>query len=93
MNSNGPGISGYILLLAVQILFLIVYAVFVRYDISLLPIDQSENGVITGEEGTIGTAEKKHVPSYPREFFHHMVYNWTLRIKFCLQINFIVRVC
>lgn len=67
MTSNASSLSGYIVLLAVQIAFLIVYAVVVRYDNSLLPIHQSENGA-AGEE-IIGPGEKKHVPSYPRECY------------------------
>lgn len=84
MNSSGPGISGYILLLAVQVSFLIVYALFVRYDNKLLPNDQLDNGAIAGEEENIGTGGKKYVPSYPREFFlYFLPYYWTVAIPFC----------
>lgn len=60
MHSPGAGLSGYASLLAVQIIFLILYAVFVRYDDSLLPKDKEK---IAEEE----IFEKKHVPSYPRK--------------------------
>lgn len=63
MHTPGAGISGYALLLVVQIIFLIVYAVFVRYDDSLLPMNKE----VIGEEETF---EKKHVPSYPRECYN-----------------------
>lgn len=63
MHTPGAGISGFVLLLTVQIIFLIVYAVFVRYDDSLLP--KYKEFVGEGEEELF---EKKHVPSYPRKF-------------------------
>lgn len=63
MHTPGAGISGYALLLTVQIIFLIVYAVFVRYDDSLLPKYKDEHEDIEEE-----FVEKKHVPSYPRKF-------------------------
>ncbi len=63
MHTPGAGISGYALLLTVQIIFLIVYAVFVRYDDSLLPKNVDDGD---GEEDSF---EKKHVPSYPRKLF------------------------
>lgn len=64
MHAPGAGISGYALLLTVQIIFLIVYAVFVRYDDNLLPKNKEVIGEIEEE-----LFEKKHVPSYPRKFF------------------------
>lgn len=67
MHTPGTGISGYALLLAVQIIFLIVYALFVRYDDNLLPKDKEIIGEdVIGEEETL---EKKHVPSYPRKCY------------------------
>lgn len=68
MNPTAPAISGYVLLLAVQILFLILYAVFVRYDNNLLPKYSNES--LPGGEEVIGDSETKHVPSYPRECYH-----------------------
>lgn len=64
MHTPGAGLSGFALLLTVQIIFLIVYAVFVRYDDSLLP----KNKEVIGE-GEDELFEKKHVPSYPRKFY------------------------
>lgn len=64
MHTTGAGISGFALLLTVQIIFLIVYAVFVRYDDSLLP--KNKEVIVEGEEELL---EKKHVPSYPRKFY------------------------
>ncbi len=66
MNTNGPGISGYLFLLAIQIIILISYAIFVRYDNNLLP----SNGTIDdgGHENVIDDDEdENHVPSYPRK--------------------------
>lgn len=65
MHTPGAGTSGYALLLTVQIIFLIVYAVFVRYDDRLLP----KNKDFVGDENEEELLEKKHVPSYPRRFY------------------------
>lgn len=65
MNATGPGFSGYVLLLAVQIIFLIAYAAFVRYDNILLPYDGKENVDISGDEAVID--QEDHVPSYARK--------------------------
>lgn len=67
MNATGPGISGYMLLLAVQIIFLIAYAAFVRYDNSLLPVDGKENVDLPGDEDLID--QEDHVPSYTRKSY------------------------
>jgi len=68
MHTPGAGTSGYALLLAVQIIFLIVYGVFVRYDDSLLPKDKEA----IGEEESV---EIKHVPSYPHfQDIHVMIF-------------------
>lgn len=64
MHTPGAGLSGYALLLTVQIIFLIVYAVFVRYDDRLLP--KNKDFIDDVEEEV---AERKHVPSYARKFF------------------------
>lgn len=70
MHTPGAGISGYALLLTVQIIFLIVYAVFVRYDDSLLPKYKDVHEDIEEE-----FVEKKHVPSYPHfQDIHVMIF-------------------
>lgn len=63
MHTPGAGISGYALMLLVQIIFLIVYAVYVRYEDKLLPTSKDSISVNVEEE----LFEKKHVPSYPRK--------------------------
>lgn len=74
MHTPGAGISGYALLLTIQIIFLIVYAVFVRYDDSLLP--KSKDAFEDVEEELV---EKKHVPSYPRKWSRILV-EYSLKI-------------
>lgn len=80
MNTFGPGVAGYVFLLAVQIIFLIVYAVFVRYDKSLLPkgIDIVN---VTAEENEFSDDEDQHghVPSYPRE----LSFNFQVKMNDC----------
>lgn len=62
MHTPGSGTSGYGVLLCVQVVFLIVFAVCTKYDDGLLP---SEDKELMSE---IGPVHKKHVPSYPREY-------------------------
>lgn len=86
MKATGPAISGYLSLLAVQIIFLIAYAAFVRYDNSLLPNDVNENDDRTGDEDFIDLED--HVPSYARKcsLLPHIVYTaknrWILRLQY-----------
>jgi len=75
MNTSGPGICGYVLLMIVQILFLILYAVFVRYDNSILPIDMKENGDLEEEEKKVLGSKAEHVPSYSHfQDIHVMIF-------------------
>lgn len=61
MQSAGSASGGYIVLFTIQIIFLIVFALYARYDDDLLPSNND------GLEH--GLPAPKHVPSYKRKFF------------------------
>lgn len=58
MHSPGAKVSGYVVLMIVQIIFLVLFWLFVRYEKELLPpaIDAEDAG-----------SAKEHVSKYPRE--------------------------
>lgn len=64
--TSGPGVSGYVFLLAVQILFLIAYTAFVRYDDDLLPIFRKQKGNSSQDENE-SIQNSDYAPSYSRK--------------------------
>lgn len=67
MHSVYPKVSGFISLFVVQIIFLAVYWVYVRYDVEALPKDDDA----PHQPETEGNGLKEeHVSKYPREFYH-----------------------
>lgn len=58
MHTPASKVSGYIVLMIVQIIFLVLYWVFVRYEKALLPAP------LNAEDA--GSANE-HVSKYPRE--------------------------
>lgn len=62
MHTSGAEVSGFICVLIVQVTFIVVYGIFVRYDDALLPdtIDAS------GDE--LAAIERARAISYPRKW-------------------------
>lgn len=58
MNTIGSKLGGFILLLLFQLIFIVVYGIFVRYDDRLLP----------KAKGAIEPPRTGHVASYARKF-------------------------
>lgn len=58
MHTPGSSSSGYLFLISIQIVILIVFAVYATYKDELLPQDKD----VVVEKGLL----EKHVPSYPR---------------------------
>lgn len=57
--------SGFVGVFAVQITILILYGIFVRYDIEMLPMD-SKSGNISSSQ--LAAIEQNHRASYPRKY-------------------------
>lgn len=67
MHTPGANVAGYVSLFGVQIVLLIIYWIYVRYNDELLPQDSEESsGDATSQDEGL---EEKHVPSYPRECY------------------------
>lgn len=60
MNTVGSKLGGYILLMLFQLIFVVVYGIFVRYEDRLLP--QSKDATATD------APKSRHVASYAREY-------------------------
>lgn len=60
MHLLGTNTSGYVLVFCIQVIFLIIFGIYGKYDSSLLPTDHSAHN----ETET----HKKHVPSYARKY-------------------------
>lgn len=65
MHSGYSKLSGFISLFIVQIIFLVLYWVYVRYDEEALP---PKDDVLQGTEGN--GLKEEHVSKYPREYYH-----------------------
>lgn len=61
MHTPGAEISGFICVLLIQITFIIVYGIYVRYDDALLP------DTIDATADELATIERKRAVSYPRK--------------------------
>lgn len=66
MHPGYSKLSGFISLFMVQIIFLVVYWVFVRYDVEALPKDDAQQQPETEGNGL----KEEHVSKYPREYYH-----------------------
>ncbi|CAD7082792.1 unnamed protein product [Hermetia illucens] len=73
MHTPGANVAGYVSLFGVQIVLLIIYWIYVRYDDELLPQDSEESsGDATSQDEGL---EEKHVPSYPHfQDIHVMIF-------------------
>lgn len=67
MNTVGSKLGGYILLLLFQLIFIVVYGIFVRYEDRLLPKSKA-----AGEDDM---PIREHVASYAREFCFFCVFS------------------
>lgn len=63
MHSPGSSVSGYVLLLLVQIVFIIVFGFFTDYSKDLLPKNATVSAAM--EEAH----EEQPLPKYPREYW------------------------
>lgn len=63
MHTPVAAYSGFIGIFLIQVTFLLVYGIFVRYDFEMLPTD----GNATAEQ--LSSIERQHKVSYPRKFF------------------------
>lgn len=66
MHSGYSKLSGFVSLFIVQIIFLVVYWVLVRYDVEALPKDNAQQQPETEGNGL----KEEHVSKYPREYYH-----------------------
>lgn len=66
MHSLGSQVSGFIGILILQVIFIIVFGIFVRYDDGLLPRDN----VV---EVQSSERENEQTASYPRKYIFHWV--------------------
>lgn len=62
MHSIGSELSGFLFLLIVQIIFIILFCIFVRYDDALLP----DNADATIEQKALIEEQRRF--SYPRKY-------------------------
>lgn len=61
MHTPGSEMGGFIGIFIIQVTFLIIYGIFVRYDYEMLPIDSNA----TIEE--LSSIQQQHKVSYPRK--------------------------
>lgn len=66
MHSGYSKLSGFISLFIVQIIFLVLYWVYVRYDGEALPKDDVQQQQPETEGNGL---KKEHVSKYPREYY------------------------
>lgn len=65
MQPVGAEVSGFIGIFLIQITILILYGIFVRYDIEMLPIDSKIENITSADLAKI---QQSHRVSYPREY-------------------------
>lgn len=63
MHTPGAEVSGFICVLIVQVTFIVIYGIFVRYDDALLPDNVDANA------DYLAGVERERRVSYPRKFF------------------------
>lgn len=63
MHTPGAEVSGFICVLIVQVTFIVVYGIFVRYDDALLPDTDDDP---TGDN--LAAIERARAISYPRKW-------------------------
>lgn len=64
MHTPGAEVSGFIGILIVQLMILITFGIFVRYDFEMLPTDSKNENATSDETLAI---EREHKASYPRK--------------------------
>lgn len=69
MHTPGAEASGFIGILLIQITFLIIYGIFVRYDYEMLPLNANAS------QDEISAIEQQHKVSYPRELNSYCTFN------------------
>lgn len=64
MKPVGAEVSGFIGIFIVQITIIILFGIFVRYDIEMLPMDSKKENITAD---TLASIEQNHRASYPRK--------------------------
>lgn len=67
MHSIASQIGGFVTVLILQVTFIVVFGIFVRYDDGLLPANNNNNQSF-GSNGL----ENQHTASYPRTYFDYV---------------------
>lgn len=62
MHTAGSEVSGFICVLIVQVTFIVIYGIFVRYDDALLP------DPVNATAEVIAAIERERMVSYPRKY-------------------------
>lgn len=63
MHTPGAEVSGFICVLIIQVTFIVVYGIFVRYDDALLPDS------VDASAYDLAAIERERAYSYPRKLF------------------------
>lgn len=64
MHTPGSEVSGFIGIFIIQVTFVLIFGIFVRYDDEMLPMDSSGNS--SSEQ--FSSIQQQHRVSYPRKF-------------------------
>lgn len=62
MNTLGVEVAGFVGIALIQLTFLVIFGIFVRYDTGMLPIDQ------TATPSELRDIAEQHRASYARKF-------------------------
>lgn len=68
MQPAGAKASGFIGIFIIQVTIIILFGIFVRYDISMLPEDFSPDDNSTSTQLLRNKIGESHKVSYPREY-------------------------
>lgn len=82
MQPAGAKASGFIGIFIIQVTIIILFGIFVRYDISMLPEDFSPDDNSTSTQLLRNKIGESHKVSYPREYWK-IAYYW----KKCCAIS------
>lgn len=69
MHTPGAEVSGFICVLIIQVTFIVVYGIFVRYDDALLPDS------VDASAYDLAAIERERAYSYPRKLFCFIKYD------------------